>query len=414
MEEIYLGMTSIRPTSALRFTSAASPIDVTPSWFPSPPSTPAQEETPVVDEEMKEALEQVQFIIGYSFNNLSLLEEALSHSSHPSRISYQRLEFVGDAVLNLAFTNFVFLTNPAVGPGSLSLLRAANISTEKLARVAIRHDFYRYLRRHSPTLDAMVHEFTEAVSKEREEDYAGISYGGSMVKAPKVLADIVEAIAAAIYIDCSFNLVEFWKVFRGILEPIITVETPNLQPVSHIYELCQKQGLSIEFKNWKKDNVNITNVYVDGELLGVGSSEQRPIAKLNAARDALQKFCHDDVDHMEIAKCSSHISKTWEDVPASRQKNGGHAMIKAHANGGEEVDGSKQRLHELCSKKRWQKPVYSLEEKEGPAHDARFLCSVKVITNNEALFAYGDPKSRLKEAENSAAYKLLFQLHSNN
>lgn len=57
-----------------------------------------------------------------------------------------------------------------------------------------------------------MHEFTEAVSKEKYEDYAGISYGGSMVKAPKVLADIVEAIAAAIYVDCSFNLVQFWKV----------------------------------------------------------------------------------------------------------------------------------------------------------------------------------------------------------
>ncbi|KAL0925384.1 hypothetical protein M5K25_003709 [Dendrobium thyrsiflorum] len=359
---------------------------------------------------MKDAVEQVQCIVGYSFNDLSLLEEALTHSSYPFRASYQRLEFVGDAVLNLAFTNFVYLTNPSVGPGALSVLRAANISTEKLARVAIRHDFYRYLRRHSNILDSMVQEFTEAVSKEREEDYAGISYGGSTVKAPKVLADIVESIAAAIYIDCSFNLVAFWKVFRGILEPIITVETPNQQPVSHIYELCQKQGMSIEFKNWKKDNMNITNVYVDGELLGVGSSEQKPIAKLNAARDALQKLCHDEVDRMEIIKCSSQISKTSEDVVTSRQINGGLITNKANANGGEEVDGSKQRLHELCSKKRWQKPIYSLEEKEGPAHDTKFLCSVKVFCNNEALFAFGDPKSRLREAENSAAYKLLCQL----
>ncbi|XP_020576146.1 ribonuclease 3-like protein 2 [Phalaenopsis equestris] len=358
MEEFYLSIASMRPASALLFASAASPVDFTPSLFDSPPPTPAQDVTSNVDEEMQEALEQVQFVIGYSFSNLSLLEEALTHSSHPSRISYQRLEFVGDAVLNLAFTNFVYLTNPSVGPGALSLLRAANISTEKLARVAVRHDFYRYLRRNSPSLDLMVQEFSEAVRKEKEEDYAGISYGGSMVKAPKVLADIVESIAAAIYIDCSFNLVEFWKVFRGILEPIITVETPNQQPVSHIYELCQKQGLSIEFKNWKKENINITNVYVDGELLGVGSSEQKPIAKLNAARDALQKLCHDEADRMDIAKCSSQSSRTLEDVATSTQMNGGLVTGKADANGGEEVDGSKQRLHDLCSKKRWQKPVY--------------------------------------------------------
>lgn len=156
MEEIFLSIASMRSTAALRFSSAASPVEVTPSWVPSPPSTPAQDETSPVDEEMKDALDQVQCIIGYSFNDLSLLEEALTHSSYPFRASYQRLEFVGDAVLNLAFTNFVYLTNPSVGPGSLSVLRAANISTEKLARVAIRHDFYRYLRRHSPILDSMV------------------------------------------------------------------------------------------------------------------------------------------------------------------------------------------------------------------------------------------------------------------
>lgn len=48
--------------------------------------------------------------------------------------------------------------------------------------------------------------------REREEDLGGLHYGGSSVKAPKVLADIVESIAAAVYIDCDFNLETLWRV----------------------------------------------------------------------------------------------------------------------------------------------------------------------------------------------------------
>ncbi|KAG0493992.1 hypothetical protein HPP92_004986 [Vanilla planifolia] len=192
---------------------------------------------------MKEALEQVQRIVGYTFQNVSLLQEALTHSSYTSAASYQRLEFLGDAVLNLAFTNFVFLTNPSVGPGALSLLRAANISTEKLARVAIRHDFYRYLRRNSSKLDSMVKEFADAVTKEKEDDYGELLYGGNTIKAPKVLADVVESVAAAIYLDSKLDLAELWK----------------------------KQGMSIEFKSWKEDNKSISNVFVDGVLMVLAS-----------------------------------------------------------------------------------------------------------------------------------------------
>ena len=98
----------------------------------------------------------VEDILGYTFNNKKLLEDALTHPSCIDSVSYQRLEFVGDAVLGLAFANFVFLGYPDVDQGILSLLRAANISTEKLARVAVRHGLYRYVRHNALALDAKV------------------------------------------------------------------------------------------------------------------------------------------------------------------------------------------------------------------------------------------------------------------
>ena len=109
-------------------------------------------------------------------------------------------------------------------------------------------------------------------------------------------------------------------------------ENLDEQPVTTLYEYCQKKGKSVDFKNWRKENVNVTNVFVDGELLGIGSSEHQIIAKLNAARDARQKL--------------------------DGLGEGGVDMVSVPNGGGEESNSAKHRLHELCTKKRWPKPVY--------------------------------------------------------
>lgn len=117
----------------------------TPTHTP-PPSSP----------EMKQAVAAVEMIVGYVFKNKRLLEEALTHPSHPDAVSYQRLEFVGDAVLSLAISNYLFLAYPRIDQGDLTLLRSANVSTEKLARVAVRHGFFRFLRHSTPVLNDQV------------------------------------------------------------------------------------------------------------------------------------------------------------------------------------------------------------------------------------------------------------------
>lgn len=101
---------------------------------------------------------EIEGFLGYTFRDPSLLTEALTHGSHPDRPSYQRLEFVGDAVLGLAFTKFLYFSDPSLSAGKLTVLRSANLSTEKLARVAVRHQLYRYLRRHSAALDQLVRQ----------------------------------------------------------------------------------------------------------------------------------------------------------------------------------------------------------------------------------------------------------------
>lgn len=97
------------------------------------------------------SLEEVEKIIGYNFNNRTLLYQAFTHPSyHRDCVSYERLEYVGDSVLNLLITKEQFALYPNLPPGELTPLRAANVDTEKLARVAVHHNFHRHIRLESP------------------------------------------------------------------------------------------------------------------------------------------------------------------------------------------------------------------------------------------------------------------------
>ncbi|XVE50706.1 hypothetical protein DITRI_Ditri01bG0184700 [Diplodiscus trichospermus] len=343
--------------------------------FDAPPISSVQDTPSSSPFRTEASVAAVERILNYSFRDKRLLEEALTHSSYSESTSYQRLEFVGDAALGLALTNHVFLTYPKLDPGELSLIRAANISTEKLARVAIKHRLFQFVRHNAAGLEHKVREFAEVVSQEDDP----VSYGGSM-KAPKILADIVESIAAAVYVDVNFDLSKLWVIFRGLLEPIVTLEhlQQQPQPVTLLFEFCQKRGKHVDIKHWKTELKNIATVYVDGEFVASGSSEQKEIAKLNAARGALHKLAG-----------SMHV-----DVDASGI-NG--------INGSFEIEGAKQKLHELCCKKKWPKPIYELEKDEGRPHEKKFVSSVKIPTVDGTLYITGDEKSRVKEAENSAA-----------
>ncbi|PRQ31940.1 putative ribonuclease III [Rosa chinensis] len=327
--------------------------------------------------EMKQAVAAVEMIVSYAFKNKRLLEEALTHPSHSDAVSYQRLEFVGDAVLSLAVSNYLFLAYPRIDQGNLSMLRSANVSTEKLARVSVRHGLFRFLRHSAPVLDDKVREFTEVVSGEEEMP---LVYRGS-VKAPKVLADIVESVAAAIYVDLNFDLEKLWMIFRHVLEPIVTLEDlqQQPQPVTKLFEVCQKHGKHVDIKYWRDETKSIASVYVDGKFVASGSSEQKEVAKVNAAEIALYK-----------------LSKLMRIDDVSIE-------VIAGIDGSFHIEGAKHKLHELCGKKKWPKPIYNINQDKGSSHEKKFVSTVQIATIDGVLCMTGDEMSRVKDAENSAA-----------
>jgi len=103
-------------------------------------------------------LHEVEAILEYEFKNKLLLEEAFTHGTYGAEngLSYERLEYIGDSVLNLMITKEQFHAYPTLAPGHLTRLRAANVDAEKLARVAIKHGLHSYLRHKKPLLGDQV------------------------------------------------------------------------------------------------------------------------------------------------------------------------------------------------------------------------------------------------------------------
>lgn len=221
-------------------------------------------------------LQEVEEILGYTFKNSDLLEEAFTHASYQEKcLSYERLEYVGDSVLNILITKEQYFLYPNFPPGALSSLRSANVDTEKLARVAVKNKLHKYLRLRQPVLRKQIGDFVAALPK-----YPLHSNG--LIDAPKVLADVVESTIGAIFIDSNSSLETTWEVAKGLLQPIITPEVLQTHPVKKLYETCQKHGLKLQLVDlWSKEGAY--EVIVDKNLKGRGKCRAKKEVALNRA-----------------------------------------------------------------------------------------------------------------------------------
>ncbi|XP_044504199.1 ribonuclease 3-like protein 3 [Mangifera indica] len=249
-----------------------------------------------IDEDTFPSLDQVEDIISYKFNNKGLLEEAFTHSSYCEKLSYERLEYVGDSALNLLFTKEQYFMYPGLPPGSLTLLRSANVDTEKLARVAIKLGLHKFLRHKKPLLEEQVQEFSKAILNFP-------LHSNGLIDVPKDLADIIESTVGAVFIDSHCSIDTVWKVFKLLLEPFISLETLKKHPRTELNEVCQKHKMKLDFVDVWSMSKGI-DVFVDDRLMGRGTCAlKKDIAQNRAASDALnniEKMLNEKLDHQDL------------------------------------------------------------------------------------------------------------------
>lgn len=214
------------------------------------------------------------------FKNQQLLETALSHrsslnepTSHSSAESYERLEYLGDAVLELATTEFLFHSQPTEPEGMLTAYRSALVRTTTLAAVAKKL------------------KLGEKMYISRGEEATGGRQNDSL------LADVFEAVVGALYLDQGYETIkeflqkELFPQFEAIKANKLYRDHKSLYQ-----EMVQAKGLPtpsyavLKQEGPDHDRVFTVNVLVGDAVTGTGTGKSKQQAQQAAARTALEKL----------------------------------------------------------------------------------------------------------------------------
>jgi ribonuclease-3 len=215
--------------------------------------------------------------LGLPVRDRDLLVQALTHSSwlheHPGETAghNERLEFLGDAAVNLAISAALYKRHPTDDEGVLSARRAAIVSTAGLARLAGRIDLGAHLR-----------------LGEGEAHRSGR-------RRPSLLASSFEAVVGALYLDLGWEPTRDWII--GLADPDIVLETAPLalkSPKSRLQEHTQRTTGGrpayrvLEASGPDHEKEFRVEVAVDGAVLGSGAGPSRRAAETAAAAEALE------------------------------------------------------------------------------------------------------------------------------
>ncbi len=232
---------------------------------------------PVLTAERERELISFQKDHDLHFNNPELLNLAFTHTSYANEVkggvdSNERLEFLGDAVLDLITAEFLFENYYEIyHEGEFSKIKALVVSEDSLSEIALRFDFGRYL----------------LIGKGEK------SQGGASKKA--ILADAVEAVIASIYLDS--GLEEARKFVLSFIPSQIVMVLKN--KVSYkdyktkLQEYYQKRrGRVPEYKLVSQEGPDHCQVFsvtvkVDNKVYGPATGKSKKHAEQNAAREAL-------------------------------------------------------------------------------------------------------------------------------
>ena len=222
-------------------------------------------------------IKDLEAAIGYRFENITLLQNALTHSSyanerwHNSLLSNERLEFLGDAILGMTVAKFLYQTFPDRPEGELTRMRADMVCEQTLAKVAGRINLGKHLLLGN-----------------------GEEQGGGRTR-NSILADAVESVIAATYLDGGM------EAAQRFIEQFILVEVPvkklhNADYKTALQELVQQkknQVLSYTLVGESgpdHDKQFDVEVKLNGQVVGAGSGSSKKRAEQAAARSALEKL----------------------------------------------------------------------------------------------------------------------------
>ena len=222
-------------------------------------------------------IKDLEAAIGYKFQNIQLLQNALTHSSyanerwHNSLLSNERLEFLGDSVLGMLVAEYLFKTFPDRPEGELTRMRADMVCEHTLATVANKIGLGEHL--------LLGHGEERLGGRSRES----------------ILADATESVIAACFLDGGLAAAEQF-VKRYILVEVPVSRPNNMDYKTALQELVQQkknQVLSYALVGQSgpdHDKQFDVEVSLNGNVVGSGSGRSKKRAEQMAAKSAMEKL----------------------------------------------------------------------------------------------------------------------------
>ncbi len=222
-------------------------------------------------------MKELEKKLNYTFKNSELLKNALTHSSYANEnraegiSSNERLEFLGDSVLGFVTAKHLYSMQPTLSEGKMTRLRAELVCEQSLHGVALDLDLGRYLR--------MGH---------------GEEKNGGRTR-PSILADAVEAVIAAMFLDGGIAAPESF-IERMILSPESIEAHHAADYKTELQELVQqKSGQVLSYAPTGETGPDHAKVFsasvsLNGEVIGEGSGRTKKEAEQAAACQALKKL----------------------------------------------------------------------------------------------------------------------------
>lgn len=236
--------------------------------------------------------------IDYKFNNRAFLLQAFTHPSFSANgitECYQRLEFLGDAILDFLITCYIYESCGNLSPGDLTDLRSALVNNITFACLAVRYGLDTALLSYAPKLHEAIDRFVKFQQERNyvvndellwillEEEECNLA---EYVDVPKVLGDLFESLIGAIYLDSGKNLTKVWEIVYCFIYKEIDKFSKNIpkHPVRLIYE-----------------NIDARPKFLDAELIEGTDTIMVPLKITIAGKE---KLFHGFGANKKQAKCA--------------------------------------------------------------------------------------------------------------
>ena len=222
-------------------------------------------------------IKDLEVALGYKFQNITLLQNALTHSSyanerwHNSLLSNERLEFLGDSILGMVVAEYLFTNFPDRPEGELTRMRADMVCETSLAAIAARLNLGEHL-----------------LLGHGEERFGGRSRAS-------ILADAVESVIAAAFLDGGMQPAAD-IITRFVLCDVPVTKLHNVDYKTALQELVQqKKNQTLCYRlvgesGPDHDKVFVAQVLLNDQVVGEGSGSSKKRAEQDAARTALEKL----------------------------------------------------------------------------------------------------------------------------